>query len=72
MTGKRGKGKGQGPARGPEPRGERKPPFDTATGRAAALRRAELYEMTKDAKGRWTGVRVRVAPRARSGDNADG
>jgi len=73
MTGKRGKGKGQGPARGPEPRGEKQPPFDATTGRAAALRRAALYEMTRDGRGRWTGLRPRsVAPRARSGDNDNG
>ena len=72
MTGKRGKGKGQGPARGSEPRGERQPPFDAATGRAAALRWHEKYEMTRGAGGKWTGIRLRAAPRARSGDNADG
>lgn len=62
----RGKGLGQGPARGPEPRGERADPFTSETGRIAALRRAAKYEMVRDERGRWTGVRRRTdAPRAR-------
>lgn len=64
----RGKGKGQGPARGPMPRGERAPPFTSETGREAGLRRAALYEMMRDEKGRWTGMRRRSgAPCARRG-----
>ncbi len=72
MTGKRGKGKGQGPAKGRGNGNPAAPPFDSATGRIAGLRRAELYEMTRGKGGRWAGVRPRVAPRACSGDNEHG
>lgn len=62
----RGKGLGQGPARGPMPRGERADPFTSETGREAALRRTEKYEAIRDDRGRWTGwLRRTDAPRPR-------
>lgn len=59
-------GRGQGPAKGPGNGSHAAPPFDSRTGRLAALKRAELYETTRGQGGKWTGARLRPAPRAGS------